>query len=128
MERERGAFDRCNLHRLALERVRAHGGEGLIGFHRIATGDAIAGACRFIDFAELPPGTAIGRHRHGDDEEEFYLVLDGAGRLVRDGEESDVRAGDLVRNRPGGEHALRNNGPVPLRLFVFALPVEAARR
>lgn len=125
---EREPFDRCNLHRLALEPVRAHGGEGLIGFRRIATGESIAGACRFIDLAVLPPGATIGRHRHDDDEEEFYLVLDGEGRLLREGVESDVRAGDLVRNPPGGEHALRNDGTEPLRLFVFALPASGSRR
>jgi len=116
-------FDRCNLHELALDLVRAHGGEGRIGFARVADAGALAGACNFIDYAELPPGASIGRHRHAEDEEELYLVLEGQGSMWRDGEQFEIRTGDLVRNRAGGEHGLCNTGASPLRLFVFELRV-----
>jgi len=115
--------DRWNLRDLPLADVVAHGGEGLIRFARIAEAGGLAGGCNFIDYAELPPGASIGRHRHRDDEEELYLILDGEGRMVRDGEAFDVRAGDLIRNRPGGEHGLCNTGDRPLRIFVFELRV-----
>jgi mannose-6-phosphate isomerase-like protein (cupin superfamily) len=118
-----GSFKRCNINELALEPVCAHGGEGLIEFCRVADSGALAGTCNFIDLAVLPPGTTIGRHRHASDEEEFYLVLAGTGHMFCDGQEFTVRAGDLVRNPPGGEHALRAVGPDPLRLFVFEVRV-----
>ena len=114
-------FDRCNLAELQLARTRAHGGVGEIGFVRIAEAEALAGACNFIDLAVLPPGASIGRHAHAPDQEEFYLVLDGEGRMWRDGESFAVRAGDLVRNRPGGSHGLENTSQRPLRIFVFEL-------
>jgi mannose-6-phosphate isomerase-like protein (cupin superfamily) len=116
-------FDRCNLDRLDLESVQAHGGEGLIRFVRVAERCAMAGGCNFIDLAELPPGTSIGSHTHAPSEEEFYLILEGAGRMIRNGEAFDVRAGDLIRNPPGGTHSLRNTGAGPLRIFVFELEV-----
>jgi mannose-6-phosphate isomerase-like protein (cupin superfamily) len=120
----RARLDRCNLRELPLDEVQAHAGEGRIRFARIAgTGD-LAGGCNFIDYAEIPPGASIGRHRHGDDEEELYLVLEGEGVMVRNGESFAVRAGDLVRNPPGGEHGLRNTGAAPIRLFVFELRIE----
>ena len=112
---------RCNLGELALRPVRAHDGDGEIRFARIAEAGAFAGGCNFIDYAELPPGTSIGRHRHADDEEELYLILAGTGVMWRDGEELAVGAGDLVRNRPGGEHGLRNTGAGVLKLFVVEL-------
>jgi mannose-6-phosphate isomerase-like protein (cupin superfamily) len=115
------AFVRCNLGELALSEVRAHGGDGAIRFARIAEAAAFAGGCNFIDYAELPPGASIGRHRHADDEEELYLVLEGTGAMSRDDQRFEVRAGDLVRNRPGGEHGLRNTGTGVLRLFVIEL-------
>lgn len=115
------AFVRCNLRELALSEVRAHGGIGEIRFARIADAAAFAGGCNFIDYAEVPPGASIGRHRHADDEEELYLVLEGSGAMWLDGARIEVRAGDLVRNRPGGEHELRNTGAVVLRLFVIEL-------
>lgn len=120
-------LDRCNLHELTLAEVAAHGGQGRIRFARIAGPADVAGGCNFIDYAEIPPGASIGRHRHGDDEEELYLVLAGEGEMWRDGESFAVRPGDLVRNPPGGEHELRNTGEIPVRLFVIELRVEAAR-
>lgn len=114
-------FVRCNLAELSLAQVCAHGGAGEIRFARIAEAAAFAGGCNFVDYAELPPGTSIGRHRHADDEEELYLVLEGRGTMWRDGESFAVRTGELIRNRPGGEHELRNTGTGVLRLFVIEL-------
>jgi mannose-6-phosphate isomerase-like protein (cupin superfamily) len=90
-------------------------------FHRISGRNELAGPCNFIDLAEIPPGASIGRHTHEKEEEEFYLVLQGQGRMWQDGEEFAVREGDLVRNPPGGEHGLANNGEGPLRIFVWEL-------
>jgi mannose-6-phosphate isomerase-like protein (cupin superfamily) len=112
-------FSRTNLWSTALEGVRAHDGEGEIGFARLVEGGQVEGPVNFVDLAVLPPGTSIGRHRHGDDEEEYYLVLDGVGTMWRDGDTFAVSAGDLVRNRAGGMHGLTNSGPSDLRLFVF---------
>lgn len=47
--------------------------------------------------------------------------------MWRDGEAFPVRAGDLVVNRPGGEHGLENTGDVSLRLFVLELRVGEGR-
>lgn len=116
-------FTSCRLSELPLESVRAHDGQGLISFHRVVDHDAVEGPLNFIDLAVLPPGTSIGEHRHADDEEEYYLILDGCGTMARDGETFAVRAGDLVRNRPGGRHGLRNDSTEPLRIFVFELAV-----
>ncbi len=116
-------FDRCNLAELELEDIVAHGGEGRIRFRRIADAASLAGACDFMDIAELPPGASVGRHTHGADEEEFYLILSGRGEMWRDGAAFDVRAGDLIRNRPAGSHGLVNTGGEPLRMFVFQVPV-----
>jgi mannose-6-phosphate isomerase-like protein (cupin superfamily) len=118
-------LDRCNLDHVELVNTRAHGGEGLIRFARIADRDAMAAGCNFIDLAELPPGTSIGLHTHSISEEEFYLVLAGAGEMTRNGEVFRVKAGDLIRNPPGGTHSLRNTGAEDLRIFVFELEVHS---
>jgi mannose-6-phosphate isomerase-like protein (cupin superfamily) len=122
MRRHSGGFDRVNLvDGIDLEQTVAHGGQGSIHFCRVADATALSGALNFIDLAVVPPGASIGVHQHGDDEEEFYLVLDGVGRMWRDGAEFAVRAGDLVRNQPGGVHGLVNTGTEDLRIFVFEL-------
>lgn len=112
-------FSRCNVFSLGQKAVQAHGGEGLIQFARIATSESLSSACHFIDFTTMPVGTSIGDHTHTCQEEEFYLILSGQGRMRRDGEEFDVGPGDLIRNRPSGTHGLTNTGSQPLQLFVF---------
>ena len=113
------------LDELPLERVVAHGGEGRIGFHRVFEASDFAGPWNFVDYAVLPPGASIGRHRHGRNEE-LYLILEGEGTLQLDGRTIPVRAGHVVLNRPGGEHGLLNSSQAPLRLFVVevALPAD----
>ncbi|HEX2217203.1 MAG TPA: cupin domain-containing protein [Gemmatimonadales bacterium] len=117
-------YDRSNLGRVELAQIRAHGGEGLIRFARLADRGSMAGGCNFIDLAELPPGTSIGRHTHAETEEEFYLVLQGRGEMTRNGETFAVEPGDLIRNPPGGTHSLRNTGSEELKIFVFELRVR----
>lgn len=117
------SFDRCNLFALPMTSERSHEGTGNISACRFAEQSVLSGACNFLDYAEVPPGTSIGRHRHHEEEEEFYLVLSGEGEMWRDGETFTVKAGDFVRNAPGGAHGLRNVGVEPVRLFVFELRV-----
>lgn len=117
-------FDRCNLYALKLESVQAHAGKGFIRFKRIMTHQGLAGACNFIDFTSMPPGTTIGEHTHNDQEEEFYLILQGTGWMRCNGEEFLVSPGDLIRNPPGGTHRLENTGQEDLHMLVFELQVR----
>jgi mannose-6-phosphate isomerase-like protein (cupin superfamily) len=112
-------FDRINVLDVGLAPRTAHGGEGRIGFVRLLTGTDVASPLNFIDIAELAPGVSIGHHRHGQDEEEFYLILTGGGLMERNGERFRVHAGDLIRNPPGGAHSLVNDGDEDMRIFVF---------
>ena len=99
---DEASFSRCNLFSLPLTRVQAHGSDSSIEFCRIAEGGALAGACNFIDFAVIPPGATIGRHRHAANEEEFYLVMEGQAQLYRDGRRAHARP-----RRPGAQCARR---------------------
>ncbi|MER6348989.1 cupin domain-containing protein [Streptomyces sp. NPDC001595] len=110
--------DVTNLGELFSGKEHDHGGLGTILAHRVfARGEGGAGA-EFIDLAVLPPGTSIGRHRHGADRE-TYVVLRGNGLMYRDGVEFRVGSGDVVVNRPHGEHGLVNDSADELWLLVF---------
>lgn len=117
-------FDRCNLFALELEPTVAHNGVGEILFRRLATSHNISGACNFIDFTTMPPGTTIGKHQHTENEEEFYLILKGRGKMQQGDREFEVTAGELIRNPPGGIHALENIGDEDLQMFVFEVQVR----
>ncbi|MEV3860398.1 cupin domain-containing protein [Streptomyces sp. NPDC050095] len=112
----------ANLRELLAPKPHDHGGLGTILAHRAFARQQGGSGAEFVDLAVLPPGTSIGRHRHGADRE-TYIVLDGSGLMFRDGEEFRVVEGDVVVNRPHGEHGLVNDGGTPLRLLVFEEPV-----
>ncbi len=115
------------LDAVVLEQVRAHGGVGRIGFHRLLDATSFASDCHFVDYAVLPPGASIGIHTHGDDEE-IYLVLEGQGVMHVDGHEFRVGPGSVVTNRAGGTHGLRNDGTGALRVFVVEIGARAPAR
>jgi mannose-6-phosphate isomerase-like protein (cupin superfamily) len=71
--------------------------------------------------ATIPVGGATTEHYHRVTEE-LYLVSSGEGRLVIDGEERHVAAGDCALIPPGAVHKLFNAGEVPLRVICACAP------
>ena len=114
------SFDDC-----AFQRVVAHEGVGLIATQRVLDGPP-ATACDFVDLTVVPSGSTIGLHTHGLGDEEFYVVISGTGEMYLDGRAFLVGPGDVIRNRPGGTHGLRNTGPEDLRLVVIQVPTREA--
>jgi len=80
-----------------------------------------------IHLVIVPPGSTLGRHRHGDDTE-WYVVLDGEGTMHVDGHDRPVRGGDVVVNRPFGEHGLANDTADDLHVIVFKIASAAPDR
>lgn len=97
---------------------RAHGGEGQVSVCRSLIASDFVGPWHFVDYAVLPPGSSIGLHRHGEDEE-LYFILEGGGLMTVDGERRRVRRGDLILNRPGGIHGLENVSDQRLSILVI---------
>ena len=94
-----------------------HGGEGTISVVDIFEG--FASKMQFFHYTVLPPGTSIGSHKHGNDEE-FYVVLEGSGEMELDGAKQPVSAGDVIMNKPFGTHGLRNTSTTDeLKILVF---------
>ncbi len=116
-------FHRANLFQMPLEPTIAHSGRGAILTTRVAHADSVQGACNFIDYTIMPPGSTIGLHAHRDNEEEYYLILSGSGQMRCGDDTFEVTAGELIRNPPGGRHGLENTSDVPLTLFVFEVGV-----
>lgn len=101
------------------ERIHAHGAQRAIACARVL--ERPRGPLRFIDLSELEPGADIALHTHAEDNEELYLVVTGRGTMFLDGEQREVGPGDVILNRPGGTHGLRNTGTECLRLVVIEL-------
>lgn len=104
-----------------------HGGTGTILAHRAYRREGAPAPIAFVDLVVMPPHTSIGLHRHADDQE-TYVILSGRGRMTRDREDFEVRAGDVIPNRPYGEHGLANDSDAELKLLVFEVgPLDGAR-
>lgn len=64
--------------------------------------------------AYLEPGKTASPHKHEDGEEVFYF-LEGAGKMVVDGDIFQVKSGDCVTIKKGEPHEVRNDTPSSLR-------------
>lgn len=61
----------------------------------------------------LEPGSTIGEHAHPNTND-LYLILEGRGIGILDGERFPVSAGDLFLVKAGGSHGLINDSKSPL--------------
>jgi len=73
---------------------------------------------KFTRYVEMEPGSSIGVHPHGENEE-VYVVLSGNGVMSVNDESQSVKPGDVILNKPGWRHGLANTSQEPLKLFVF---------
>jgi len=94
-----------------------HDGEGVIKVTEIY--NKFTTKMQFFHYTVLPPGTSIGSHKHEDDEE-FYVILEGHGEMEVDGAKKPVSAGDVIMNEPFGTHGLKNTSDSEdLKIMVF---------
>jgi quercetin dioxygenase-like cupin family protein len=107
-----------NLRSLPRRTHPAHDGIGSVQSARPLEGDDFETDLMFIEYVEVPPGATIGYHRHGDDEE-IYFIIEGAGVMEVEGFERRVHSGDLILNRRGSAHGLVNDSSVVIRLLVW---------
>ncbi len=97
-----------------------HGGTGPIQCRVALTGtDGQTGLC-FLHDDRIPPGSTIAEHRH-DDNEEIYLIVEGSGTLLLDGERIPVTDGDVSLVERGHTHGLENTSDRDLRLIVICI-------
>jgi quercetin dioxygenase-like cupin family protein len=73
----------------------------------------------------LEPGASIGEHTHPDTED-LYLILEGQGVGLLNGERFPLGPGDLFVVKAGGSHGLLNDTKAPLT-FLGVLTASADR-
>jgi quercetin dioxygenase-like cupin family protein len=100
-----------------LEETVAHSGMGMVLAKRVLERDAADPSVRFLDLVEMPPGSTVGRHRHGADQE-IYVAVSGHALIELDGCETLLGPGDVAVNRSGGVHALTVVGEESFRMVV----------
>ncbi len=96
-----------------------HGGSGNLECRLVLdAGDTEAIA--FMHDDRLEPGAVIGEHTH-EGSEEVYLVVEGHGTMIVDGEERPIGPGDVSVCRSGHSHGIRNSPDGTMRLIVVGM-------
>ena len=94
---------------------------GSVSWWELIGGDTTPTDELTIGIAEIPVGAVPPPRGHRHDATEVYVILDGHGHVVIDGETHDVRRGSAVWIPADAEHFAHNTGSTPLRLvYVFA--------
>ena len=107
-----------NYLETAYELGPSHKGQGSVKNVRLFEAEDFDTRLRFIYYLEMEPGTSIGYHQHGDNEE-AYIVMEGKGLMTVNEEARAVKTGDVILNKPGWSHGLENTSDQVLKLLVF---------
>ena len=103
---------------------KSHDGSGSVDLYEIWERADFASNVDFCDRVVIPPGSSVGYHQHGNNEE-MYILLAGEGLMTIDGKETVVCTGDMILNPPGGRHGLINNSDVNIDLLVIQVSIKA---
>ncbi|MCF6325747.1 MAG: cupin domain-containing protein [Devosiaceae bacterium] len=98
----------------------SHGGKGPFDLIEIWKKSDFKSNIDFFDRVVIPPDSSIGIHKHANNEE-MYVVLAGRGKMTINGKTIAVKKGDMILNRPFGEHGLVNDGEEDMDILIIQI-------
>ena len=107
-----------NFLHIPLVKESIHDGDGLCEHATVFPGSDFDTPIGFLNYTIIPPGGSFGQHVHGDDNE-LYIILEGTGEYIEDGETVPVNKGDITINARFASHGIRNTGDGPMRILVI---------
>jgi quercetin dioxygenase-like cupin family protein len=79
-----------------------------------------------FNVVDIDAGGQIPAHDHsGDNQEEVFVILEGRGTIVTDGEEHDAPAGTFCRFAPEVNRTIRNESDAKVRALLIGVPVDS---
>jgi quercetin dioxygenase-like cupin family protein len=79
-----------------------------------------------FNVVDIEAGGEIPAHDHtGDNQEEVFIILEGQGTIVTDGEEHDAPAGTFCRFAPEVNRTIHNKTDAPVRALLIGVPVDS---
>ncbi len=72
---------------------------------------------------DIKPGEEVGLETH-DHVEQSLFFMSGSGKAILNGQESLVKAGDVVVVTPGTEHNFVNTGTESLKIYTIYAPAN----
>jgi mannose-6-phosphate isomerase-like protein (cupin superfamily) len=107
-----------NFFETAGELQISHDGEGLIDHVYLFREGDFDTKLQFILTIDIPAGGSVGYHQHGENEE-VYVILEGRGLMTVNNEERNVKPGDVILNKSGWSHGIKNTTNDTLKILVF---------
>jgi quercetin dioxygenase-like cupin family protein len=90
---------------------------------------SLGGQAFGFNVVDIAPGGQIPEHSHsGDNQEEVYIILDGQGTIVTDGDEHDAPAGTYGLFAPEVNRQIRNRSDANVRALLIGVPVDSGYR
>jgi quercetin dioxygenase-like cupin family protein len=79
-----------------------------------------------FNVVDIEAGGAIPAHDHsGDKQEEVFIILEGEGKIVTDGEEHDAPVGTFCRLAPEVNRTIKNESDAKVRALLIGVPVDS---
>ena len=79
-----------------------------------------------FNVVDIEAGGEIPAHDHtGDNQEEVFIILDGQGTIVTDGEEHDAPTGTFCRFAPEVNRTIKNASDANVRALLIGVPVDS---
>jgi quercetin dioxygenase-like cupin family protein len=79
-----------------------------------------------FNVVDIEAGGEIPAHDHtGDNQEEVFIILEGQGKIVTDGDEHDAPAGTFCRFAPDVNRTIRNESDANVRALLIGVPVDS---
>ena len=79
-----------------------------------------------FNIVDIEAGGEIPAHDHtGDNQEEVFIILDGQGTIVTDGQEHEAPAGTFCRLAPEVNRTIRNESDANVRALLIGVPVDS---
>jgi quercetin dioxygenase-like cupin family protein len=79
-----------------------------------------------FNVVDIEAGGEIPAHDHtGDNQEEVFIILEGQGKIVTDGDEHDAPAGTFCRFAPEVNRTIRNESDANVRALLIGVPVDS---
>jgi uncharacterized cupin superfamily protein len=79
-----------------------------------------------FNVVDIEAGGEIPAHEHtGDNQEEVFIILEGQGTIVTDGEEHDAPAGTFCRFAPEVNRTIHNKSDANVRALLIGVPVDS---
>lgn len=100
-------------------REKMRGGDGNIEILHLVEQEKLSNS-RLLARIVIPVKGSIGDHQHSK-ETEYYIILEGKGIVVDDGEEKEVNEGDVVITGSGATHSVINTGDKNLEMIAIII-------